>query len=202
MNPDSALRVNQYTFSDELFSQGFTQGRGPCTCTSVCCEGGVYTDLAERDRIMEFREIIRKHMDATQPQDPALWFEPSEHEDADFPSGRCIGTEEYNGKCVFLDSKGRCSIQVAAVAQGLDRWAWKPLFCILFPIEVSGNVVNYDPMLQGEQPCCTTQPDFSIPVFRACRDELIHLLGQEGYDRLEEHYRNRGLAKEGSSRNI
>jgi hypothetical protein len=202
MNPDSILRVKQYTFSDELFSQGFAQGRGPCTCTSVCCEGGVYADIAERDRIMELRDIIRKHMDATQPQDPSLWFELSEQEDADFPSGRCVGTEEFNGKCVFLDSRGRCSIQVAAVAQGLDRWAWKPLFCILFPIEVSGNVVNYDPMLQGEQPCCTTQADYSIPLFRACRDELIHLLGQEGYDMLEEHYRNRALAKEGSSRNI
>jgi hypothetical protein len=199
---DSELRVNKYTFSDELFSQGFPEGGGPCKCTSVCCEGGVYVDIVERDRILEFQDIIKKHMDATQPQDTGLWFEASEHEDADFPSGRCIGTEEYGGKCAFLDCNGRCSIQVAATAEGLDRWAWKPFFCILFPIEVSGNIVCFDPMQQGEQPCCTIRPDFSIPLFRACRDELVHLLGRGGYDRLEEHYRSRGLAKEGSSRNI
>jgi hypothetical protein len=133
--------------------------------------------------------MIKKHLDETQLSDEALWFEGEETVDHDFASGKCIGTREHNNKCVFLDRQGRCSLQVAAVEAGMDRWAIKPLFCILFPIEITDGIVSFDDLLQDEQPCCTVGERFEIPVFRACRDELTHLLGEEGYQQLEDHYR-------------
>ena len=76
-------------------------------------------------------------MDETQTADPAHWFEPEEQDDDDFPSGRCVGTRVLNDKCAFLDRFGRCTLQVAATrVRGLHRWALKPLFCILYPIEI------------------------------------------------------------------
>jgi Fe-S-cluster containining protein len=182
------LKVNGLTISPELFRKGFPSGRGPCTCTSTCCRGGVYADLRERDTIIAHRDMIRRHLDETQLSDESLWFESKELEDRDFASGRCIGTREHNGKCVFLDGQGRCTLQVAAVHEGMDRWAIKPLFCVLFPIEITDGVVSFDDLLQDDQPCCSVGDEFDIPVFRACRDELTHLLGVEGYRQLEAHY--------------
>jgi hypothetical protein len=158
----------------------------------VCCQHGVYADVKERDRILDHREAIKKSMDETQTQDEALWFEQQEEEDSDFPSGRCVGTSVVNGKCAFLDKLGRCSVQVAAVAEGLHRWAIKPTFCILFPLEISDGVVGFDDLLDEEQSCCSINSAFDVPLFEACKDELTHILGEEGYGELEGFYRNRG----------
>jgi hypothetical protein len=148
----------------------------------------VYADVRERDRIMAHRDLVRSAMDDTQPHNDAEWFEHEEADDADFPSGRCVGTQDTNGKCTFLDRHGRCSLQVAAVNAGMDRWALKPLYCVLFPIEITDKVVGFDDMLQEEQPCCSVTDRFQTPLFRACRDELVHLLGEEGYLQIEEYY--------------
>ncbi len=200
MSSSGEFRVKGFSFGPEIFTQGFPGGNGPCRCSSDCCSGGVYADLTERDRILAAKEKIKLQMDETQTRDERLWFDDEVCDDPDFASGRCVGTGVVNEKCVFLDRKGHCSIQLAAVAEGLDRWAWKPLYCILYPIEVSDRVVGFDPMLQGEKPCCTIQRDYEVPLFRACKAELMHLLGDDGYQRLEEHYQ--GLAKDKSSSNI
>lgn len=147
--------------------------------------------MKERDRVLAHREIIKKHMDETQTKDASLWFELEEEEDPDFESGRCVGTQVVNGKCAFLDKFGRCSIQVASVEEGKHKWALKPTFCILFPLEISNNVIRFDDLLDEEQACCSIDADFDVPMFRACKDELIHLLGEDGYGALEAFYQER-----------
>jgi hypothetical protein len=182
------LTVNGYVFSSELFEKGFPQGGGPCTCSSVCCEDGVFADIADRERILSHRELIKRSMDETQTRDEARWFEQEEQEDDDFPSGRCVGTETFNGKCVFLDKFGRCSLQVAAVSEGMHKWSLKPFFCVLYPIEVSGKVVSFDNMLQDEQSCCSIGHQFDVPLFEGCKEELTYLVGPEGYQKIEGHF--------------
>ena len=189
MNGRASLRVGRYTVSGELFETGMTAGKGPCGCTAACCLAGVYADVAERDKILAHREIIARYMDETQPSDPQLWFDGAEEEDEDFPSGRCVGTQEINGKCAFLDRMGRCSLQVAASGEGMHKWAFKPLYCILYPIEISGNTVRFDDLLQGDEQCCSVSDKFDTPLFEACRDELTHLVGEEGFRRIESYYR-------------
>lgn len=182
------LRVGRFVISRDLFEQGYRAGGGPGKCTATCCSGGVYTDIAERSRILAHEEIIRKHMDDSQTPDASRWFEDAELDDDDFPSGKCVGTRVVNGKCVFLDRQARCTLQVAATEEGMHRWALKPLFCILFPIEISDGRVSFDPLLQGDEECCSVTTAFDVPLFEACREELTHLLGKDGFRALRTHY--------------
>jgi hypothetical protein len=186
--PDKSLKVGQYVMAGDLFTKGFPAGGGPCRCSSTCCSGGVYVDRSERDVILAHRDVIAKEMDETQDPNPAKWFEAEEMDDPDFPSGKCVGTEVVNDKCVFLDKAGRCAIQLAAVNKGLHKWALKPLFCVLFPIEITNGVVGFDDMLQEQESCCSVQPEFEIPFFEGCREELEHLVGKEGFAMMQDHY--------------
>jgi hypothetical protein len=178
-----------YPIAHELFAKGFSEdAAGPCSSTFTCCEGGVYADVRERDRMPGHRELIALHMDATQTVDAALWFEDTECEDSDFPSGRRIATGVVHDKCAFFDRSGPCSLQVAATAAGMHKWTLKPKCCVLCPLDICDGVLAYDDMLQGEQQCCSVSKEFEVPVFRACSEELIHLLGEGGYQLLEQHY--------------
>jgi len=188
MKEQSLLKVGEYNISGELFTKGMMDGIGPCHCTATCCEAGVYADVAERDTIMAHRDVIARYMDETQPHDVRQWFEDFESDDPDFPSGRCVGTREVNDKCAFLDKAGRCSLQVAATGEGLHRWSFKPLYCVLYPIEITGKTVRFDDLLQGDEQCCSISEKFQIPLFQACKDELTHLLGEEGFGALQSHY--------------
>jgi hypothetical protein len=188
ITPDKSLRLDEYTMSGELFVKGFPKGGGPCTCSSACCEGGVFVDFREREVIMAHRDLIIRHMDDTQTTDPSRWFETKVEVDPDFPSGECVGTRVINNKCAFLDAHGRCAMQKAALAEGMDKWSIKPLFCILYPIEISNGIVSFDQMLQDEETCCTIETSFDIPLFEACREELVHIVGEEGYAQMEKHY--------------
>jgi hypothetical protein len=185
---DRGLPVKGFIMSHQLFSTGFRGSSGPCRCTSVCCEGGVWTDVRERDKILLHQDVVKKYLDETQSKDPSTWFEQREVDDPDFPSGRSVATEEINNKCAFLDGKGRCSLQVAAVGEGWHKWALKPLFCILFPIEITEKVVSFDDMLQDEQSCCSVTAPFDTPLFEGCKEELVHLVGEDGYRAMEDHY--------------
>ncbi len=185
---ENRLVIEGYVLSQELFEKGFPEGTGPCHCKAECCEGGVYADVRERDAILAHKEIIKEAMDDSQSRDDGQWFEEREHDDADFRSGRCVGTREIGDKCAFLDAKGRCSIQVACTANGMHKWALKPLFCILYPVSIEDRVIGFDEMLQGEQSCCSIDHRFDVPFFEGCREELVHLLGENGFLQMREYY--------------
>ena len=124
-------------------------------------------------------------------KDTAQWFEAEIIDHGDFASGQCTGTREINGKCTFLDKQGRCSIQLAAVATGRHKWAIKPLYCVLFPVEISDAVIGFDDLLQGETGCCSIGEKFDVPLFRGCKEELTYLLGPDGFEALEDYYQSR-----------
>jgi hypothetical protein len=183
------LRIGPYVLAPELFELGYAAGCGPGGCGSTCCNRGAYVDLVERDRILAHKDLVKAHMDEGQSQDDALWFEHDEKADADFPSGKCVGTAEIGGKCAFLDQHGRCSLQTAASAHGMHKWALKPTYCILYPIDLSDNVIKFDFRLQGRRSCCSISASFEVPAFEACREELAHLLGEDGVEALVKHAR-------------
>jgi Protein of unknown function (DUF3109) len=170
--------VRGLTATAELFETGFTSGNGPHACNSKCCARGAYVDLAERDRVLAHAELIKPHMDETQSRDERDWFETETLADPDYPSGRCVGTAVRNDKCALLDARGYCSLQVAAGAAGMHKWALKPLYCALFPIEVQAGVVRLDGRHFGVHACCSAQAPFDVSAFEACREELVHLLGE------------------------
>ncbi len=194
---EQRLKVKGYFISNDLFEKGYAAGNGPGICTAQCCTSGVWVDVREHAAILERKDLIKQYMDETQTLDEGRWFEGHIENDPDFPSGQCIGTAVVNDKCAFLDRFGRCSIQRAAVAAGEHKWAWKPMFCVLFPIVIENGVVGFDPMLQGEQPCCSIVSTFDVPLFAACKEELIYLLGKDGYVQMEAHYAVRRKAHDG-----
>ncbi|HEX7479392.1 MAG TPA: DUF3109 family protein [Polyangiales bacterium] len=182
------LRIKGYLVAPELFTTGYAAGNGPCACVSACCHRGAYIDLGERDRILAHAEAVAAEMDETQSRDPSTWFEPGELVDPDFVSGKCVGTAVVSGTCALLDKRGYCSLQVMANQAGLHKWAIKPIYCVLFPIEVLDGVIRWNPAMQGKQACCSVQARFETPLFEACREELVHLIGEDGYQAVRDHY--------------
>ena len=179
----SSLRLpifdGSYRLSSELLTRGFGAGCGPERCNAGCCrEGGAYVDLRERDRILEHAALIRPHLDDTQNADSAQWFEPEEKLDPDYPSGACAGTAQLAGRCNFLDRNDRCSLQSAALAAGMHKWALKPMYCALFPLDLSGGVVKLDGRVRHGA-CCAPTSDFTRSALEACREEIVHLVGAE-----------------------
>ncbi|HTR80344.1 MAG TPA: DUF3109 family protein [Bacteroidota bacterium] len=180
----TALHIGKYQIDPALFEQGFASGCGPFACESTCCAGGVYLDPAEKERILANKEIVKKYMDETQLKDEKGWFDNEIIDDSDFPSGKALGTEVVNNKCVFLDKSGRCSLQRAGTEEKLGRWALKPFFCVAFPITVEDNVVIYDDFPEHKPKCCAIVADPGSSLIEACKEELEFVLGHEGYKTL------------------
>jgi len=157
-------------------------------CAGRCCAHGVYVALTEREAILDNVAAIQAQMDASQAKDPALWFDPEPIEDADFPSGRAVGTAEVNGGCVFLNDAGRCVLQKASTAQTGNL---KPFFCIAFPVTIDKGMLCLDDPRAVE--CCTPDPNGHRTVVDLCGHELDHVLGTEGADELR-HYFHRDSA--------
>ncbi|MCL4539374.1 MAG: DUF3109 family protein [Bacteroidetes bacterium] len=141
---DHEIEISGLKFDPTIFTNGFEEKDGPNTCTSLCCRHGVYLDPSERDRILAHGHLIEKHLDETQIKDRERWFDNTEEQDPDFPSGKCVSTEAYNNKCVFLRKDGKCAVQVTEKEEGMPRFSLKPFYCILFPIVKVDGVFMYD----------------------------------------------------------
>jgi hypothetical protein len=185
------LVVKGLKIAEELFTTGFRRGEGPFNCTSRCCHRGAYMDVAERDLLIKHADLIQPHLDATQSHDLETWFEHEEKVDPDYASGRCVGTGTVNGKCAFQNEKGWCTVQIAGAVSADDKWAIKPAYCVTFPLEVVDGWVRFNAMMQGKEQCCSVHKEFDTPLFEACREELIHLVGEDGYQQVEAAYGTR-----------
>jgi Protein of unknown function (DUF3109) len=180
----SAVHIDKYEIDPLIFKKGFNTGCGPFACESSCCKAGVYVDIKEKERILSFKGLIPKYMDASQTPDADKWFDEEIEDDSDFPSGRAVGTNVYNDKCVFLDSQGKCSLQVMGTEEGMGRWAVKPFFCIAFPITIENGKITFDDFQQGKTQCCSIGENVPVRVLDSCKEELQFVLGNDGYQRL------------------
>lgn len=177
-------------FEIKVLTEGFKDPNGPNACTSKCCRHGVYLDPTERDRILESGDIVEKYLDETQTRDRSKWFDNSEEVDSDFKSGKCVSTEVYNDKCVFLDKKGRCVLQVAEKEEGFGRFSLKPYYCVIFPIVKIDSVFQYDDFCSGESDCCTASRESEDKMVEVCSTELEHALGTAKYKQVLDYYTN------------
>ncbi len=167
-----------------------------CKCNGECCNYGVYADLKEYETILSIKDKIIPHMDETQPTDSSVWFEAVVDDD-DFESGKCAGTEVHNGKCVFLDSKGLCSIQKLAIAENVNPWFYKPLYCILFPLTIFEGALTIDSEHIDRLHHCNKVDAGNFPtMFESCKQEIIHLFGEENYQQMVE-YKDKYILTEG-----
>jgi hypothetical protein len=175
--------INGLLIDPLIFTQKFVKACDVCICSGECCYYGVYTDKAEHEVIMANKDTIIRHMDDSQLKDPEKWFEAPE-EDDDFASGIAVGTEVYNGKCVFLDKQGFCTLQKMAMAEGEFKWKYKPLYCILFPLVIFEGALTVDDDHLGRMHYCNKEVNQVSTVFDACQNELRHVLGEVGFAEL------------------
>lgn len=178
------LRVGKFIVDPALFTKGFAKSHGPFACETSCCASGVFVDLKERDVIVGHKDGIKAHMDETQTTDDSRWFDDDIVDDQDFISGKTVGTQTHNDKCVFRRLDGRCSIQVYGQESGAGAWTYKPFYCIAFPVVVCDGVLTFDDYQQGSTRCCSIVDEHAAPLVDSCKDELEYILGKEGYEEL------------------
>lgn len=171
-----------------FLGKNFIKGCSMQQCNAACCRHGVMLDPKDRDKILEHAPLIQKYMEPHQPKDTAQWFEELDEQDADFPSGRALGTQERSTGCVFLDSAGLCVLQKTAMAEGMPKFSLKPFFCVAYPITLEdGVLVTDDADFTNRQECCSTVRNGEQTVFDVCEEELEYMLGKSGLDELKQH---------------
>ena len=183
--------INGLKIDPQIFTFSFS-----CRCNGECCYYGVYTDLKEHDMILSIKDKIKSIMDESQTKDISKWFEPQE-EDEDFESGVAVGTELYNNKCAFLDKDGLCTLQKLANNEGVHKWKYKPMYCILFPLTIFEGALTIDDDHINRLKTCNKFPSMNTTIFEACREELKYFFGEEGFGELDE-YRKEYLDSEDS----
>ena len=169
------VHLGPLAIDENIFRGRFPPGCSTRRCRGGCCRTGVWTDLQERDKIVEHADLILSHMDSGQELNPDRWFDAETRADTDFPSGLAFGTRADRGACVFLNSAGRCVLQIAS--QGSST-SLKPFFCTAFPITVEVGKLAID---EGScSDCCSFAQDGPLHVFDVCTEELLHVLGEAG----------------------
>lgn len=182
------LRVN-----DNILQSKFATGCSMAGCNAVCCKGGVWLDPGERDNILAHAPLVQRYMDAGQEHRPEYWFDNEVFTDTDFPSGKAVATHSNEKGCVFLKADGKCVLQTAAIAEGMNAFALKPFYCVAYPITIEHGELMVDDLEFGYRPeCCSTVNNGTQSVFAVCNDELGFVLGEEGLKELRVHSENGG----------
>ncbi|MBI5464586.1 MAG: DUF3109 family protein [Ignavibacteriales bacterium] len=164
-----------------IFDKVFAAGCSLSNCNARCCREGVLIDPQDKAKILAHAETIKRSMDEHQEHDHAKWFDGVAEPDADFPSGRCEGTRVIDGGCVFLNSRGWCVLQKAAVEEGMEKWKLKPFFCVAYPLTIDAGVLTMcEPEFADRPECCSTVADGTQTVLEVCEEEIYFLLGEEG----------------------
>jgi hypothetical protein len=177
--------IPELKVGENLLNHRFSSACSMSNCNGICCKLGVYADVKERDKILAHVDLIHKYMEPQQEKDPAKWFDGNEFDDKDFPSGRTIGTVAMDYGCVFQESSGRCTLQKACIAEGMDPYYLKPFYCVAFPVVIdNGELMVDDEQLENRPPCCLIDPKGSLNIFDVCSVELNYVLGKEGVKEL------------------
>jgi Fe-S-cluster containining protein len=171
----------------EIFMQRFSPGCSMCSCNGTCCSEGVLLDLKEKEIVLDHADLIQRYLEPQQENDPAKWFDNMIERDLDFPSGQCDGTAVWGGSCVFLDSKGLCTLQKVSIAEGMHKFQLKPFYCIAFPLTIEGHVLTtHEPEFTNRTQCCSSTPVGSLTVLDVCREEFEYILGADGLKEIEQ----------------
>lgn len=189
-------QINGLWIDPLIFTHKFVKACDVCICSGECCYYGVYTDYAEYEKIIEMKDRIKDAMDDSQTKDVKKWFEEAE-EDEDFDSGWAVGTELHNGKCVFLDRQGYCTLQkIGMEEKDSHKWKYKPLYCILFPLVIYEDALTVDDDHLNRLHYCNRPENQDSTIYDCCKEEIKHLLGEEGFKELE-NYRKKYFKKNG-----
>jgi hypothetical protein len=72
------------------------------------------------------------------------------------------------------------------MAEGMDKFALKPFYCVAFPVTIEGGVLTTDePEFTKRRQCCSTVAEGPLTVLDVCREEFEYILGTEGLKEIE-----------------
>lgn len=174
--------INGLKIDPNIFTYKFT-----CRCIGgECCNYGVFIDLKECEKILSIKHDIINLIDESQSKNVNEWFEPPEKDD-DFESGIAVGTNIINNKCTFLDKHGLCTLQKLALTQGLHKWSYKPIYCVLFPLTVYQGMLTIDDEHIDRLSSCNKYAHENNTIFDSCKEEIKHFLGDDGFAELVQY---------------
>jgi hypothetical protein len=184
--------MSQHTIKGLILNESlFQTSRGErCVlseCRAACCQNGAWIDEGHAEKIMRYKEQIKKLLPKDR-HDHEQWFD-EEREDQDFPSGvglSCVSVEDPNeksrGVCVFLMTNYHCSLQALSEALTLGYPGLKPFDCALYPILRSGGQLALDvwspEALEGAD--CQREHTNARPLDEVFEWELRLALGDDG----------------------
>lgn len=126
--------------------------------------------------------------------DPNGWFSaPAADEQS--PNGLVIGTNVIDDPlrpgqtcCVFLRPDRLCALQVTSHQLGLEYPGLKPLFCALYPLQVreAEIVVDHETTQNFGSATCQRVCATRQPLYRVFKEEMILILGEDGYRELDQ----------------
>lgn len=162
-------------------------------CRAACCLHGVWLDRMEARDILANAARIAPHM-AAENRDPADWLDGREEADEHSLSGvvlhaAVLPDPAHYGEtaCIFLRDDHKCALQVAAGAEGLHPWRFKPFYCILHPLDLDDQgriTLDETSLLLDEPGSCLRPAAEPLPLLGTFAPELSYLLGVKGYSRL------------------
>lgn len=162
-------------------------------CRGACCLHGVWIDAKQAEDILAHADLIGPHM-PPDLQNPVVWLDDRKEEDPFQSSGQVQHSkvlpdpQHYGGTaCVFLRADSKCALQVAADANGLHPWRFKPFYCVLHPLDLDEDgriTLDETALLLDEPGSCLRPAEREIPLAETFEDELRYFLGDERYGEL------------------
>lgn len=199
---DKIIEFQGHRIHTSIFTAGFVPGCDMKICGGQCCDCGVYMDKDFRKVILDHKDMIKDVMSEQQIKDESQWFDEEILEDNDFPSGYAAGSNVFTDrtdreKCVFVDDNHYCSLQVAAMKNGMHKWAIKPTYCILYPVTLMSGVIMFDDEHADNLMYCGNhhEENFSQSVFEGAQEEIKYVWGEELYNFLYDYYKKNYMPK-------
>jgi len=183
--------ISELRIDSDILLHHFSPGCSMYQCNGTCCAEGVLLDLQHKERILVHADLIKQYLEPLQEHDAEKWFDHNIEYDIDSLSGQCDGTAVQDGGCVFLDSQGLCTLQKTALAEGMDKFALKPFYCVAFPLVINGPELTTDDLeFKNRSQCCSIIPDGSLTMLDICREEFEYILGTEGLEEIEKLFKD------------
>lgn len=150
--PETASDIGVQIRECQVDHDAFTQTLKPCTlerCKATCCYDGVYLSQEEAEMLEILIDLeaasfqkFGLHDGDGQPLRKESIIESSpkgSKKTATRPAKEGELAKDYpqhfpKTRCVFLDSEGRCGLQMLAMEKGEAPWFYKPITCWVHPI--------------------------------------------------------------------
>jgi hypothetical protein len=194
--------VNGFKIHPELLEEVNAERCVLNECLGACCTGGAWLDVEQLKTIAPHVEAIKANLPADR-RDPNAWFSaPTVDENS--PQGAIIGTNVVNDPrrpgetcCVFLRPDRLCALQVTSQQLGLEYPGLKPLFCALYPLQVRDDEIVFDHTTVENfgGAACQRACAHKRPLYQVFKDEVMLVLGEEGYRELEKLTRPTGMLR-------